>query len=469
MVDKELKKRLVGILDYWSQSALKPYHVFLNKILKGIKEDCTFNQDTGFKSISIDGKSLISSFDIEGATDSIPAYLSKLIFERIFGEEKANAWYDLLVKCEYDLKGEKYFYGTGQPMGAYSSWPMMAITHHFILYYARIKHSVSNSGQYFLLGDDIVLKGKKIINAYHSVINEFGIPIQLTKSFMGKTMFEFAKRVKYKDSEITPFPLGSLLEANNSYQLITSSFEQARDRGWDAISLSQTLFRKIFKIFNKGDRLANNLAKMAWLFNNRFRPTEPSWVIDPGDSISNTLASITRNTWSFSCNFQKDTIMDIILESYSHSSLWNMNKSVIDSAKNFNILVANQKELLGTDFQYAQSYKIYHNSLRDYVYEYQVYSGVVNTGNWKAISEVEHRDFTPMTASTSSVFFEKSHSKRMRSQAILSHRINNNMVNHLELRYFLSHENVLDETLNHIVTLIPNFPKDRNILKEYLE
>lgn len=42
--DLEGKTRTIGILDYWSQTALKPLHDKLMFILKGIKEDCTFDQ-----------------------------------------------------------------------------------------------------------------------------------------------------------------------------------------------------------------------------------------------------------------------------------------------------------------------------------------------------------------------------------------------------------------------------------------
>lgn len=40
--DKEGKTRVIGIMDYWSQSCLIQLHKQLNKLLRSIKNDCTF-------------------------------------------------------------------------------------------------------------------------------------------------------------------------------------------------------------------------------------------------------------------------------------------------------------------------------------------------------------------------------------------------------------------------------------------
>lgn len=42
--DMEGKSRVIAILDYWSQTALRPLHKFLFGILRRIPQDCTFNQ-----------------------------------------------------------------------------------------------------------------------------------------------------------------------------------------------------------------------------------------------------------------------------------------------------------------------------------------------------------------------------------------------------------------------------------------
>jgi hypothetical protein len=53
----------------------------------------------------------------------------------------ARAWRNILVERDYFLHDvvssstEKYRYAVGQPMGALSSWAMLAITHHMIMQY----------------------------------------------------------------------------------------------------------------------------------------------------------------------------------------------------------------------------------------------------------------------------------------------------------------------------------------------
>jgi hypothetical protein len=44
--DKEGKTRVIAILDYFSQSVLKPLHLYLFRFLKRINQDCTFDQNS---------------------------------------------------------------------------------------------------------------------------------------------------------------------------------------------------------------------------------------------------------------------------------------------------------------------------------------------------------------------------------------------------------------------------------------
>jgi hypothetical protein len=48
--DKEGKTRVIGILDYWSQTVLRGLHNYLYRVLKKIPQDMTFDQGA-FKDI----------------------------------------------------------------------------------------------------------------------------------------------------------------------------------------------------------------------------------------------------------------------------------------------------------------------------------------------------------------------------------------------------------------------------------
>lgn len=50
--DKELKTRVIAIGDYWSQTALRPLHEYLFRVLKKIPQDCTFDQGGGVKRLA---------------------------------------------------------------------------------------------------------------------------------------------------------------------------------------------------------------------------------------------------------------------------------------------------------------------------------------------------------------------------------------------------------------------------------
>jgi len=117
--DKEGKTRVIAIGDYWSQACLKPYHEALGEILRSLPGDCTFNQGAFMTRLT---KGPFYSFDLSNATDRMPLILQRRIFSHIFGEEKANAWVELLVGSEYITPlGTGAAYLAGQPMGMYSS------------------------------------------------------------------------------------------------------------------------------------------------------------------------------------------------------------------------------------------------------------------------------------------------------------------------------------------------------------
>lgn len=120
--DKEGKTRVIAILDYWSQTALKSLHENLNDLLKRIECDCTFNQNH-FHNCLRSGP--YHSLDLHAATDRMPIALQKRVLRLLIGEDRADAWESILVGSGFHLERnrstETILYEVGQPMGAYSS------------------------------------------------------------------------------------------------------------------------------------------------------------------------------------------------------------------------------------------------------------------------------------------------------------------------------------------------------------
>lgn len=69
--DKEGKTRVVAMIDYWSQTVLKPYHSFLMGCLSRISTDCTTDQSRFTKHLpNFPGP--FYSLDLTASTDRMP-------------------------------------------------------------------------------------------------------------------------------------------------------------------------------------------------------------------------------------------------------------------------------------------------------------------------------------------------------------------------------------------------------------
>lgn len=78
-------------------------------------------------------------------------------------------------------------------MGAYSSWAMLALTHHVIVRIAAHKVGINNFSDYCVLGDDIVIRNDAVADAYYNLMADLGVSINLGKSVNSNDFAEFAK------------------------------------------------------------------------------------------------------------------------------------------------------------------------------------------------------------------------------------------------------------------------------------
>jgi len=78
-------------------------------------------------------------------------------------------------------------------MGAYSSYPLFALTHGFLVSYLGFTCGVK-SDTFKILGDDIVIRDDVLASRYRDTLRGYDIPISNTKTMSSKTTFEFAKR-----------------------------------------------------------------------------------------------------------------------------------------------------------------------------------------------------------------------------------------------------------------------------------
>jgi len=129
---------------------LEPLHKTIQEVLRSLEQDATFDQVGKLEQMieKVAKKNIKSaySFDLSSATDRLPILLQVGVLSRLLGSRPATAWANILITRlyrisrfhieKYNLNPEKdsrLAYKTGQPMGALSSWVMLALTHHIVV------------------------------------------------------------------------------------------------------------------------------------------------------------------------------------------------------------------------------------------------------------------------------------------------------------------------------------------------
>lgn len=190
------KVRVIAIVDWWTQTLLRPLHDAIFALLKKIPQDGTFDQHRPAKALHerIRSGSGVWSFDLSAATDRIPIQLQIQILSA-FGIKFAQEWADLLVGRSYWFKGSPVRYAVGQPMGAYSSWAILALSHHVIVQVSALRAGWTQwFPHYAVLGDDIIIADRAVADQYLLVIGFLGVTVSPTKGLKSEHTYEFAKQ-----------------------------------------------------------------------------------------------------------------------------------------------------------------------------------------------------------------------------------------------------------------------------------
>lgn len=221
------KVRVFAMVDSWTQWCLAPLHLELFRILDTFPMDGTHDQlkplgqHTKWKSLD--------SLDLSAATDRLPALLQRDLLAELIDPVYADHWYKLLTGREYFVKYKdsnnvtrtaSLRYEVGQPMGALSSWAMLAFTHHFIVQSAAWHAGVCPVGtlfrDYAVLGDDLVIGNSRVRKSYLLIVSALGVECGIAKSIISPkaTAIEFAKRTFWKGIDVSPIPVLEFVMAN---------------------------------------------------------------------------------------------------------------------------------------------------------------------------------------------------------------------------------------------------------------
>lgn len=217
LADKAGKDRVIAIVGYVVNNTLKPIHDYLVRLNKSIRQDSTI-QSIGIAKITEWTEKLrkahICSADLSAATDKLPVDLQSYILYRVLrmsgydnALEISRLWRLLLTSIPFLAPdGSVIQYGQGQPMGVYSSWPMLDLTNHIIarsaIYCTRGKDWEQPGGvyHYTVCGDDIVLLGRNASEKYMDMMESLGVKVNRQKSHICESsdpikIAEFCKRL----------------------------------------------------------------------------------------------------------------------------------------------------------------------------------------------------------------------------------------------------------------------------------
>lgn len=231
------KVRIVAITDWWTQVLFRPLHDGLFTMLKLIPQDGTHDQWKPVQEWVIPRIRLGSpcfSFDLSSATDRLPVAAQKQILTHLFGKVFAWAW-SVLLDRDWWFQGKPIRYAVGQPMGAYSSWAMLAVMHHIVVQMAAMRSGwVGWFPYYAVVGDDIVIADAGVAEHYLSIMRTFGVSISTHKSIVSETgLLEFAKRwFSGTRGELSALGPGLLLATVRNIYFLPVLIVQMFQRGW---------------------------------------------------------------------------------------------------------------------------------------------------------------------------------------------------------------------------------------------
>jgi hypothetical protein len=281
------KVRVFAMVDWWTQMTLRPLHDLVFKILRKIRQDGTHNQG---KAVELAQRYLAQNgvarcFDLSAATDRLPVLLQSFLVNHLL-PGTGQLWTHLLVGRLYEVTPsvrklgmripKSLAYAVGQPMGALSSWALLALTHHFIVQFAAFRAGFLKWFEaYVILGDDIVMFDNHVAEEYLLIMKDLGVDINLVKSVQSKDSFEFAKRYFTKGVDVSPLSFKELDVAGASLDALLQLVQRFQGGGLRLAS--------ILRLQGFGYRVLGNMNQLFSKMSRRLRFLL-IWLTFPGHS-----------------------------------------------------------------------------------------------------------------------------------------------------------------------------------------
>lgn len=270
--DKAGKLRPIATTVYTVNAILQPLHAWMFEILSQLPSDAT-NQQSGLdfaRQMSAQHGVYIKSTDLTSATDRLPRFIQRVVLQAfLFNFSQLNTYESGRIAYLWDVlmgslrfhtpDGDDISYGTGQPMGVYTSWPMLALTNHAIAMAAcysnrphgRLKNSYlwrMTRSMYRVCGDDFFVIGEDNANTYTDMMNAFGVEVNEKKSYVSNytlpaPRIEFCKKLFVGGKLVSGYSPKVLLRSFDKQcsTMIPSAIKSLRD-----INNGKALSKKVY-------------------------------------------------------------------------------------------------------------------------------------------------------------------------------------------------------------------------------
>ncbi|QKI79961.1 RNA-dependent RNA polymerase [Erysiphe necator associated mitovirus 13] len=291
------KVRIFAITDSITQSVFKPLSDGIFRVLKNLPMDGTFDQDKPvrylvdlWKQDQLVGETFYS-YDLSAATDRLPIPLQQQVLSLLVGEKVSRSWVEILTSREWFYKDIPYKYSVGQPMGALSSWAMLALTHHILVRISALRVGKLDFSHYAILGDDVVIANKAVAESYHYIMTVIlGVEINLSKSLISEDSFEFAKRIVTMKGEVSPVGSKNLLIGLKSLKGIPSILQDLVNKGY---YLSEESVNQLYKSIPTVRK--SQLERLSWLVKGPFGFIPTADGLSTSIKLTNSLSAVSMD------------------------------------------------------------------------------------------------------------------------------------------------------------------------------
>lgn len=227
------KRRIFAIGNYINQRLLAPLHAWLASVLKLIPMDGTFDQTKPLDLLA-GSTGVVSSIDLKSATDRWPLLLLFELIQCVFGRSFASSAVNSALAANvfqvaFVRNAHPVCFVAGQPLGYLSSWPLFALSHHMLIWWAAEQvYPGGRFRKYAILGDDVVIADIQVKDVYIGLLSRLGVGISVAKSLTSPTgACEFAKRFRLDrmTKDVSPISLKKIFSSSTPmgwYQLMQS-------------------------------------------------------------------------------------------------------------------------------------------------------------------------------------------------------------------------------------------------------